>query len=58
MSRINRTTWGRRKASSIPLLKIVAMGTKNILISIHLSSLKKKEIKPPWHLVVGFLRMR
>lgn len=57
MSRINRTNGVGEKTSSIPFKNSLTVGTKNILISVHLSSLKKKEIKPPWHLVVSFLRM-
>lgn len=58
MSMINRTNGVGEKASSIPFKNSLTVGTKNILISVHLSSLKKKAIKPPWHLVVGLLRMR
>lgn len=57
MSRINRTSGVGEKASSIPFKNSLTVGTKNILISVHLSSLKKA-IKPPWHHVVGLLRMR
>lgn len=41
MSRINRTNGVGEKASSIPFKNSLTVGTKNILISVHLSSLKK-----------------
>ena len=40
MSRINRTAWGGEKPAP-PSLKIVAIRTKNILLSVHMSSFKK-----------------
>lgn len=38
--RINRTAWGGEKPAP-PSLKTVAIGTKNILLSVHMSSFKK-----------------
>lgn len=51
-SGINRRM-GREKSQLHPLLKTVTIGTKYILISVHLSSLKK-EVELPWHLVTDF----
>lgn len=56
-SRINRTAWGGEKPAP-PSLKTVAIGTKNIYYYLYICHLLKKEIKPPWHLVVDFLKMR
>lgn len=57
MSRINRTNVGGEKASSIPLKKSYCGHQKYINICTFVI-LKKKDRKPPWHLVVGFLKLR
>lgn len=58
MSRINRINRVGEKASSIPFKKQSYCGHQKYINICTFVIFKKKELKPPWHLVVGLLRMR